>query len=67
MLVGMVVAGPFAIEYARLNGRARVRSQDALWGMAGLALFLAPTCLTFKWERLGIFRGMVEGAVGGGR
>jgi len=64
MLVGMVVSGPFAVEYARLIGRARARSKEALWGMAGLALFLAPTCLLFNWDRLSIFDVQVQAALG---
>ena len=64
-LVGMVVAGPFAMEYVQLIGRARARTREALWGMAGLALFLAPTCLLYNWTRLSILENQLQNALGG--
>ena len=51
-LIGVIVAGPFAMEYVRLIGRCRSRKVDMLWGMVGLALVLAPVCLLFNWERV---------------
>jgi len=55
LLIGLIVAGPFAMEYVRLIGRCRSRTVDALWGMAGLALFLAPVCLLYNWNRIAQF------------
>jgi len=55
LLSGLIVAGPFAMEYVRLIRRCRTRIVNALWGMVGLALFLAPICLLFNWHRIGIF------------
>ena len=55
MLIGLIVAGPFAMEYVRLIRRCRSRKVDVLWGMAGLALFLAPMCLLFNWDRISLF------------
>ena len=52
LLIGLIVAGPFVMEYVRLIRRCRWRRVEALWGMAGLALFLAPTCMLFHWNRI---------------
>jgi len=52
LLIGLIVAGPFAMEYVRLIGRCRARRVDVLWGLLGLALFLAPVCLLYNWSRI---------------
>ncbi len=55
LLIALIAAGPFAMEFVRLLRRCRSRSADAMRGMVGLALFLAPVCLLFGWDRIGAF------------
>ncbi len=55
LLIGLVAAGPFAMEYVRLIRRGRTRTTDVLRGMAGLALFFAPICLLYNWDRITAF------------
>ena len=54
-LIGLIVAGPFAMEFVRLIRRSRSRPVDAIWGMIGLALFLAPACHLVDLTRFNTF------------
>ena len=56
-LIGLIVAGPLAMEYVRLIRRSRSRPANAIWGMMGLAIFLAPACALVDLNRFGIFIG----------